>query len=211
MNYLYSAFFCPPCQSLHDMYVYACMYIYDIWYMYIYECADDCNKPSSIITSYYVCEKEVTENPSVRREDGHGECSVSLAAVLLAITNKARCRRLRVVTVIDITCHCCCCCVLLFFSVSEIVSVPVVKLTNYDFILFPAIFFIWHLPLYLYDWSPTQMNLPSIIQCGASPPAAIAGIPTFVGSRHYDSFADRAPVYFTCGCPALKWVWESRP
>ena len=30
MNYLYSAFFCPPCQSLHDMYVYACMYIYDI-------------------------------------------------------------------------------------------------------------------------------------------------------------------------------------
>ena len=34
------------------------------------------------------------------------------------------------------------------------------------------------------------------------PPAAIAGIPTFVGSRHYDSFADRAPVYFTCGCPA---------
>ena len=58
MNYLYSAFFCPPCQSLHDMYVYACMYIYDIWYMYIYECADDCNKLSSIITSYYVCEKE---------------------------------------------------------------------------------------------------------------------------------------------------------
>ena len=95
--------------------------------MYIYECADDCNKLSSIITSYYVCEKEVTENPSVRREDGHGECSVSLAAVLLAITNKARCRRLRVVTVIDITCHCCCCCVLLFFSVSETVSVPVVK------------------------------------------------------------------------------------
>ena len=39
----------------------------------------------------------------------------------------------------------------------------------YDFILFPAIFLIWHLPLYLYDWSPTQMNLPSIIQCGASP------------------------------------------
>ena len=27
----------------------------------------------------------------------------------------------------------------------------------------------WHLPLYLYDWSPTQMNLPSVIQCGASP------------------------------------------
>ena len=128
MNYLYSAFFCPPCQSLHDMYVCACMYVY-IWYMYmyIYGCADDCNKLSSIIISYYVCEKEVTENPSVRREDGHGECSVSLAAVLLAITNMARCRRLRVVTVIDIICHCCCCCFLLFFSVSETVSVPVVK------------------------------------------------------------------------------------
>ena len=97
-------------------------------YMYIYGCADDCNKLSSIIISYYVCEKEVTENPSVRREDGHGECSVSLAAVLLAITNMARCRRLRVVTVIDIICHCCCCCCfLLFFSVSETVSVPVVK------------------------------------------------------------------------------------
>ena len=87
----------------------------------------DCIKLSSIIISYYVCEKEVTENPSVRREDGHGECSVSLAAVLLAITNMARCRRLRVVTVIDIICHCCCCCFLLFFSVSETVSVPVVK------------------------------------------------------------------------------------
>ena len=30
-------------------------------------------------------------------------------------------------------------------------------------------FLIWHSPLYLYDWSPTQMNLPSVIQCGASP------------------------------------------
>ena len=131
MNYLYSAFFCPPCQSLYDMYVCACMYVY-IWYMiyvyvYIYGCADDCNKLSSIIISYYVCEKEVTENPSVRREDGHGEYSVSLAAVLLVITNMARCRRLRVVTMIDIICHCCCCCFLLFFSVSETVSVPVVK------------------------------------------------------------------------------------
>ena len=94
-------------------------------YMHIYVCADDCNKLSSIIISYYVCEKEVTENPSVKREDGHSACSVSLAAVLLAITNMAR-RRLRVVTVIDIICHCCCC-FLLFFSVSETVSVPVVK------------------------------------------------------------------------------------
>ena len=127
MNYLYSALFCPPCQSLHDMCVCACMYIYDICIcIYIYGCADDCNKLSSIIISYYVYEKEVTENPSVRREDGHGECSVSLAAVLLAITNMARCRRLRVVTVIDIICHCCCC-FLFFFSVSETVSVPVVK------------------------------------------------------------------------------------
>ena len=75
--------------------------------MYIYGCADDCNKLSSIIISYDVYEKEMTENSSVRREDGHGECSVSLAAVLLAITNMARCRRLRVVTVIDIICHCC--------------------------------------------------------------------------------------------------------
>ena len=95
-------------------------------YMYIYVCADDCNKLSSIIISYYACEKEVTENPSVKGEDGHSECSVSLAAVLLAITNMARCRRLRVVTVIDIICHCCCC-FLLFFSDSETVSVPVVK------------------------------------------------------------------------------------
>ena len=38
MNYLYSAFFCPPCQSLHDMYVCAFMYRYDICiciYMYV--------------------------------------------------------------------------------------------------------------------------------------------------------------------------------
>ena len=58
---------------------------------------------------------------------------------------------------------------LLFFSISETVTIPIVEETNYDFILFPAIFLIWHLPLYLYDWSPTQMNLPSVIQCGASP------------------------------------------
>ena len=127
MNYLYSAFFCPPCQSLHDMYVCACMYVY-IWhmYMYIYVCSDDCNKLSSIIISYYVCAKEVTENHSVKRDDDHGDCSVSLAAVLLAITKMACCWRLRVVTVIDIICHCCCC-FLLFFSVSETVTVPVVK------------------------------------------------------------------------------------
>ena len=116
-----------PTTSKFAWYVCMCMYVY-IWYMYmyIYGCADDCNKLSSIIISYYFYEKEVTENPSVRREDGHGECSVSLAAVMLAITNMARCRRLRVVTVIDIICHCCCC-FLLFFSVSETVSVPVVK------------------------------------------------------------------------------------
>ena len=29
--------------------------------------------------------------------------------------------------------------------------------------------FIWHLPLYLYDWSPTQMNLPSVSKCGTPP------------------------------------------
>ena len=64
MNYLYSALFCPPCQSLQDMYVCACMYIY-VWYMYMYICVclDDCNKLSPIIISYYVCEKEVTEIP----------------------------------------------------------------------------------------------------------------------------------------------------
>ena len=88
-------------------YVCMCMYVY-IWYMYIYVCPDDCNKLSSIIISYYFCEKEVTENPSVNREDDHGDCSVSLAAVLLAITKMACCRRFRIVTVIDIICHCCC-------------------------------------------------------------------------------------------------------
>ena len=116
-----------PTMSKFAWYVCMCMYVY-IWYMYmyIYVCADDCNKLSSIIISYYVCEKEVTENPSVKREDGHGECSVSLAAVLLAITKMVPCRWLRVVTVIDIICHCSCC-FLLFFSVSETVSVPVVE------------------------------------------------------------------------------------
>ena len=71
-------------------YVCMCMYlyIYDICrpiYIYVCVCPDDCNKLSSIIISYYVCEKEVT-NPLVKREDDHGDCSVSLAAVLLAIT-----------------------------------------------------------------------------------------------------------------------------
>ena len=117
MNYLYSALFCPPCQSLHDMYVCACMYVY------IY----DCNKLSSIIISYYVCEKEVKENPSVKREDDHGDCSVSLAAVLLAVTKMACCRRLRVVTVIVIICHCCCYFFFFFCPVSETVTVPVVR------------------------------------------------------------------------------------
>ena len=123
MNYLYSAFFCPSCQSLHDMYVYACMYIYDICiYMNVLMTATSSAQSLPVIMSV-----KKKWQKSEGREDGHGGCSVSLAAVLLAITNKARCRRLRVVTVIDITCHCCCCCVLLFFSVSETVSVPVVK------------------------------------------------------------------------------------
>ena len=108
MNYLYSAFFCPPCQRLHDMYICACMYMYMYMYIYIYVCPDDCNKLSSIIISYHICEKEVTEYPSVKRDDGHGDCSVSLTAVLLAIIKMACCRRLRVVTVIDIICQCCC-------------------------------------------------------------------------------------------------------
>ena len=67
MNYLYSAFFCPPCQSLHAR---ACLYICDICiciyiylYTYIYICPDDCNKLSSIIIIYHVCETEVTEIP----------------------------------------------------------------------------------------------------------------------------------------------------
>ena len=128
LNYLHSALFCPPCQSLHDMYVCAFMYMYDICIcIYIYVCPDDCSKLGSITISYYVCGREVTENPSLKREDGHGDCSVSLAAVLLAITKMAYCRRLRVVTVqIDIICHYCDC-FLLFFSVLETVNVPVVK------------------------------------------------------------------------------------
>ena len=52
---------------------------------------------------------------------------------------------------------------------TETVTIPVVKWKNYDIIMFPAIFFIWHLPLYLYDWSPTQIHLPSVIQCGVAP------------------------------------------
>ena len=55
----------------------------------MYVCPDDCNKLSSIIISYHVCEKEMTENPSVKREDDRGDCSVSLAAVLLVITKMA--------------------------------------------------------------------------------------------------------------------------
>ena len=86
--------------------------------MYIYVCPDNCNMLSSIIISYYFCEKEVTEIPSVKREDGHGDCSVSLAAVLLAIAKMACCRRLRVVTVIDIICHCCCCLFVVFLGLS---------------------------------------------------------------------------------------------
>ena len=61
-------------------------------YMYISVCSHDCNKLSSIILSYYVCEKEVTKNPSVKREDDHSDCSVLLAVVLLAITKMACCR-----------------------------------------------------------------------------------------------------------------------
>ena len=124
-------------------YVCMCMYVY-IWYMYmyIYGCADDCNKLSSITISYYVCEKEVTDNPSVRREDGHGECSVSLAAVLLAITNMARCRRLRVVTVIDIICHCCCC--FCCFSPSQ-------KQCLYQYLNKQIMTLFCSLPYFLYD------------------------------------------------------------
>ena len=55
------------------------------------------------------------------------------------------------------------------FYPSQKLTAPVVKWTNCDFILFPAIFFIWYLPLYLYDWSPTRIHLPSVIQCGAPP------------------------------------------
>ena len=60
-------------------------------------------------------------------------------------------------------------------------------------------------------WLVPYSNEPTIsYPMWTVPPAAIAGTLTFVGLRHYDSFADRAPVYFTCGCPALKWVRESR-
>ena len=153
--------------------------------------------------------KKVPENPSVRREDGHGECSVSLAAVLLAITNMARCRRLRVVTVIDIICHCCCCFFVVFLRLRNSVRTSswINKLWLYSvpchiFDMTLTTLSVWLVP---YSSEPT-INYPM----WSVPPAAIAGIPTFVGSRHDDSFADRAPVYFTCGCPALKWVWESR-
>ena len=77
----------------------------------------------------------------MKLEDDHGDCSVSLAAVLVVITKTMCCQQLRVITMIVIICYCWFFFVF-FFPVSGTVTVPVVKLTNYDIILFPAIFFI---------------------------------------------------------------------
>ena len=58
------------------------MYMYMYIFMYVLMTATSSVQSLSVIVSA----KKVTENPSVKREDGHGDCSVSLAAVLLAIT-----------------------------------------------------------------------------------------------------------------------------
>ena len=55
----------------------------------------------------------------MKREDDHGDCSVSLAAVLLAITKMACCRWPEVVTVIVIICYFCCFFVCFFFIVQK--------------------------------------------------------------------------------------------
>ena len=118
----------------------------------------------------------------------------------------ACCGRVRVVTVIVIICHCCYCfCCFPRLRNSDRTS----SLTNYDIILFPEIF-LYDTYHYICMIGPLLKWTYHQLSNVEPPPAAIAGIHIFVGLGHCDSFADRAPVDFTCGCPALKWVRESR-
>ena len=97
-------------------------------------------------------------------------------------------------------------------SLSETVTAPVIKWTNYDIILFPALF--WY-DTYHYICmlgSLLESTYHQFIQRDMLPwwPLLEYLISTVFASGHCDSFVDRVPVDFICGCPAFKWAAEAR-
>ena len=111
MNYLHSAFFCPPCQSFHDMYVCAFMYIYDICIcICIYLCMSWWLQQAQFNHYQLLCQQKKWQK--ILQWSGKMVTVTALCRWLqfcLLLLKWRVCRLLRVVTVIDIICHCCCC------------------------------------------------------------------------------------------------------
>ena len=149
------------------MYVCACMYIY-IWYMYIYIYIYVLMTAIRSVQSLSVIMSVKKKWQKIPQWSGMMITVIALCRWgQFCLLFKMGCGRVRIVTVIVIICHCCYCfCCFPRLRNSDRTSSLMNKLWHYSV---PCHIFIWHLPLYLYDWSPTQMNLPSVIQCGASP------------------------------------------